>query len=243
MSGCRSRSRPRPAALPRRQPAPDQPRLFLTSYEPLVISPHGRRACEEHGLLPFIDGSIRREPDLEHRFPSISCLCRADKFTPRLHIGDVVIYQTKKARFGGIAAHRRMTAVLQVSRIFDDHAGAAAWYEAQGLSLPRNCIVPANPPLPVAQTHRRTRHRHLDDDDCLLQWEEEYQERAAAFSLFVVTEAMWKDLGWAAPEVHDRDLESVFGSVPGTQNPGERNISYLPKLARRLRVDVPPYVG
>jgi hypothetical protein len=243
MSGCRSKPRPRPARPPRLHAPAARPSLFLTSYEPLVLSPHGRRACEEHGLPPFIDGSIRREPDLEHRFPSISCLCRADKFAPRLQVGDVVIYQTKKGRFGGIAGHRRMTAVLLVTRIFDDHAGAAAWYETQGLPPPRNCMAPGNPPLPVSQTHRGTRHRHLNDATCLRRWEEEYRERAMAFPLFVATEALWKNLDWTAPEVHDADLEAVFGAVPGTQNPGARHISYLTKLARHLRIDVPPYVG
>ena len=70
------------------------PRYFLSSYKPLVWTTFGRAAALKHGLLPFIDGSIRREPDLEHEHPSISCLCRAGKFAPRLRVGDVVGYIT-----------------------------------------------------------------------------------------------------------------------------------------------------
>ena len=57
------------------------PNYYLNSYAPLVSTAAGRKAWELHELPPFIDGSIRREPDLEHEFPSISCLCRAGKLT------------------------------------------------------------------------------------------------------------------------------------------------------------------
>jgi hypothetical protein len=75
-------------------------RFFLTTYAPLVTTYAGRVACEVHRLKPFIDGSIRREPYLEHRYPSISCLCRADKFATRLEVGDFVAYMTRKGRYG-----------------------------------------------------------------------------------------------------------------------------------------------
>jgi hypothetical protein len=45
-------------------------RVFVVTYTPLVGSRAGREAVERYGLLPFTDGSIRREPDLEHARPS-----------------------------------------------------------------------------------------------------------------------------------------------------------------------------
>jgi len=76
------------------------PKYFLTTYTPLVATKDGRVASEKHGIPPFVDGSIRREPDLEHAVPSISCLCRAGKFAPRFQVGDIVGYMTCKGRYG-----------------------------------------------------------------------------------------------------------------------------------------------
>ena len=91
-------------------------RVFLNSFKPLVITAFGRAASESRGLDPFVDGSIRREPDLMHRYPAISCICRKGKFVPRLCIGDTIGYMTVKARYGNLAQrHRRMTAVLEVT--------------------------------------------------------------------------------------------------------------------------------
>jgi hypothetical protein len=42
------------------------PRLFINSFHVLVNYPFGRESSEKYSLPPFIDGSIRREPDLEH---------------------------------------------------------------------------------------------------------------------------------------------------------------------------------
>lgn len=60
------------------------PRFYLVTYRPLAYSVAGRKAAEAHGIPPFVDGSIRREPDLESAYPSISCLCRTARFAPRL---------------------------------------------------------------------------------------------------------------------------------------------------------------
>src|ERR1700683_5560370 len=114
----------------------DAPRAFLVSYTPLVATPHGRNAAAQFRLPPFIDGSIRREPDLEIDWPSISCLCRAGKFAPRLRVGDWVCYMTKKQ--GNM---RRLAAVLCVAHVFDSHAQAANWYNNHSLKLPSNCMV------------------------------------------------------------------------------------------------------
>jgi hypothetical protein len=136
------------------------PRLFLVTYKPLVYTRFGCRASEAHGLSPFVDGSIRREPDLEHDLPAISCLCRAGKFAPRLAVGDEVVYLTAKGSYGEVGKrHWRLTAHLRVLRLFDAHAEAARWYEGQGLSLPNNCVVPGNRAVPLAHSHMRGRTR------------------------------------------------------------------------------------
>ena len=44
-------------------------RCFLVTYAPLVATAAGRTASENRGIAPFVDGSIRREPDLEQPFP------------------------------------------------------------------------------------------------------------------------------------------------------------------------------
>jgi hypothetical protein len=69
---------------------------YLNTYAPLVHNRFGREACRVYGHPRFVDASCRREPDLESSFPSISALCRAQMFAPRLHVGDRVIYMTKK---------------------------------------------------------------------------------------------------------------------------------------------------
>jgi hypothetical protein len=76
-------------------------RRFLATYRPLVKSRAGREAIRQHALLPFIDGSCRREPDFESRFPSIAAICRAGTFAPRLLVGDRIAYLTVKGKYVG----------------------------------------------------------------------------------------------------------------------------------------------
>jgi len=55
---------------------------YYNSFTPLAARPAGNMAVRRHGLLPFADGSCRREPDFESAAPSISSLCRFRKFAP-----------------------------------------------------------------------------------------------------------------------------------------------------------------
>jgi hypothetical protein len=217
------------------------PRLYLNTYAPLVWSRYGRDASATLGLSPFIDGSIRREPDLEHPYPSISCLCRADRFAPRLRAGDVVVYMTKKNRYDSAERHHRLTAILQVLHSFDDHRDAAAWYAHMGLPLPSNCLVRGNGPCSVSHSHRVSRRdRRLDDRTLQRLWDSGYQERVSMFPQFVVCAPRFVDLSWQAPIVHDEDLIAVFGRVPGTHNPGALDIRLLDDLTRRLNLKLAP---
>jgi hypothetical protein len=72
-------------------------RCFLATFHPLIRTSRGRKAVQEYRLPPFIDGSCRREPDFESPFPSITAICRAGNFAPRLRVDDQVVYLTVKA--------------------------------------------------------------------------------------------------------------------------------------------------
>lgn len=215
--------------------------LYLNTYGPLVLRPAGHTASDRFGIPPFVDGSVRREPDLEHAFPAITCLCRGGLFAPRLRPDDVVVYMTKLGRYADRPRHHRITAVLRVGWLFDSHAAAADWYIAQGLTLPSNCMVEGNPPVHVTRTHRKNANRYIsDDDEFTRRWDVGYRQRARRHGRFVVCEATWRDLSWSAPIVHDEDLETIFGKVPGTRNPGRLPITRLEPLLQRCCPPAPP---
>lgn len=215
--------------------------FYLVTYAPLVCSKAGRAAVEQYGVPPFVDGSIRREPDLEHELPSISCLCHAGKFAPRLEVGDFVAYLTRKARYGLKERHRRLTALLQVVALFESHAAAADYYRECRRPLPQNCVVPGNLPLPLDHSHRRfDASGCASDSQTHRAWEAEYRARARKFPRFVVCEPMYQNLSWTAPVVGDAELQRVFGRIPGTQNPGAMTVDDLRKLVRVLRLPAPP---
>ncbi|MCC5787224.1 MAG: hypothetical protein JJU33_11050 [Phycisphaerales bacterium] len=131
-----------------------QPGFYFVTFRPLVSTKAGREASERYSLPPFVDGSIRREPDFEHEMPAISCLCRGGNFAPRLLVGDHVAYATVKGRYDGHPAHRRLVAMLRVEGLFDSHEAAAAWYNAEGIALPNNLMVPGNKAKPLAHSVR-----------------------------------------------------------------------------------------
>ena len=211
-----------------------QAAFFVNSYAPLVIRAAGKRAAEEFRLPPFIDGSIRREPDLEHTCPSISCLCRAGKFAPRLRIGDVVAYSTKKDRYAEGPPHIRLTALLRVCEVFDSHTEAAAWYRIRGHRLPSNCMVRGNQPQPLEHSHRGYAAASASDAAFARAWDLSYLERARVFPRFVLCQLLWRDLSWTAPRLETADLITIFGKVPGTRNPGAWPMSTLDRLVAHL---------
>jgi hypothetical protein len=178
---------------------------FYNSFRPLVKTAAGRTAVHRFRLPPFIDGSCRREPDLQSEFPSISALCRAGMFAPRLHVGDTVIYVTVKGRW-----QRRLVAVLQVRERFDAHDDAAEWYRQLGLLVPSNCMVRGNNPIPYEQT--------VQDQPDLHRWNVGYLAIARAHPIFLVTDALYRNVD-EPPVVSDQMLVDAFDRKPGTQNP------------------------
>ena len=217
------------------------PNYYLNTYAPLVASGAGRKASREHAIPPFVDGSIRREPDLEHEHPGISCLCRADKFTPRLLVGDTVAYITRKDHYGTGIDHYRLTAVLSVKSVFDSHEDAAVWYRRQSLALPNNCMVPGNAHKPLDHSHRLHEDRNkLDDAKLSRRWDGEYRVLAMRYKAFVVCHVLFRDLTWDAPIADEDDFMMAFGRVPGTQTPGTLPEDEFRVLMDLLDVDVSP---
>jgi len=230
------------------RPAGTFPKFYLNTYTPLAHSMAGREASLRFGLLPFIDGSIRREPDLQHKWPAISCLCRADKFAPRLRLGDFVVYMTCTGNWHKPGKelpprHRRLTAVLRAEALCDSHDEAAKWYRSRELPLPSNCVVPGNDAQALERSHRMTRFRcAMSEGELHDTWDSAYQRRAENYPRFVICEPLFISLGWDAPKVGDTLLEDVFGKVPGTQNPGVEPIECLNDLMSRLELGQIPGV-
>ncbi len=160
----------------------ESPSFYLNSYTPLVRTEAGKIASKKFKLPPFIDGSIRWEPDLEHKWRAVTCLCRAGKFAPRLQPGDVVAYTTitgnwHKPGSPQLPRHRRLTTVLRVVDLCYSHDEAARWYRKRGLTLPSNCVVEGNPAKPLRFSHRLTRFRCAMSDDKLHgTWDSAYRK-------------------------------------------------------------------
>lgn len=184
---------------------------YLSTFWPLCITAAGRRASNQFGHPPFVDASCRREPDFESAFPSITTICHADKFAPRLHEGDRVIFMTRKGRYLDDAHSRwRLVAALEVAHRFDDHRQAAEWYRAKALPLPSNCMVKGSEPLPLDHTAQPTKN--------LCQWDLGYWKRARANGTFLACNKLYLELS-APPPVEEADLIRIFGRVPVTRNP------------------------
>lgn len=215
--------------------------LYLNTFAPLACTADGLDASERYGLPPFIDGSIRREPDFEHARPAITCLCRGGKFAPRLVVGDVVAYMTIKAAYRSADRHRRLVALLEVTDRFDSHAEAADWYRSNGLNLPNNLMVAGNVAHPLSHSHRRHHGcKRGCGSDSHVAWDREYADRATRFGRVVTCQPRYVDTGWDASIIHDEDLQSVFGRMPGTENPGAIPLDYIKPLMQRLQIDVQP---
>ncbi len=214
--------------------------FYLNTYAPLVSCKAGRDASRIYDIPPFVDGSIRREPDLEHPFPAITCLCRGNNFAPRLKPDDVVAYMLKKGRYGQKQSHRRLTAVLRVLEVLSSHSSGETWYRDRKLHLPNNCCVRGNPAKPIEHSHRLHRlSKNLATKDIYRRWDLGYQARIRINGTFVVCESLYCDLNWSAPVVTDRQLKTAFGKIPGTRNPGRLSIKHAQRLLSLLSIDVP----
>ncbi len=203
-------------------------RCFLATYRPLVNTKAGREAIKQYGLPPFIDGSCRREPDFQSRFPSITATCRAGNFAPRLRVGDHVAYLTVKRRYlGSSQAGWCLVAVLRVIQRFPSHEQAARWYAQQNEPLPSNCLVDRNPPRPFEMTNgdpppriKKRLAEHHDVGRALKLWDASYQLRIKAWPVFLATQVEYMELDRPG-RISVPDMLQIFGRVPSTLNPPE----------------------
>lgn len=219
---------------------------FLCTYRPICASPEGQQAIERFGIPPFVDASCRREPDFESRLPSITALCRGGLFAPRLRPGDSVVYLSRKGRYGDHPqVHWRLVAVLQVVHWFSSHAMAAEWYREQGLSLPGNCMVEGNLPLPLERTggpgkaHMKELEEEPDPERAVRVWDHGYRTRAGKWGVFLICEPAWMDL-WNPPALTLRTAAELFGGkVPRTQNPPKISPEAFARLMEFARAHEP----
>lgn len=196
------------------------PQYFLNSYHPLCEFESGCVIAQQTKTPPFADNSIRREPDFQHRFPSISGLCRCDKLVGQAQERDFIAYVTVKS-----AGPRRLVAILQVLHKMPNHHDAADWYRRKGLGLPSNCIVPGNPALPI--THALPANPSTTQKE----WDALYRWRAKQYPSFLICRAV------NGPELIDPPLvpEDVFGrQFPNTRSPKQLSKSEFAKLQQLL---------
>lgn len=183
----------------------------------------------------FVDGSCRREPDLQSPFPSISALCRLKQFAPRLSVNDEVLYLTVKSSFGQMTeAHYRVVAHLKVKEVFPSHSAAAAWYTNQGYAVPSNCMVHGNHPIPYAKTNGQTERKWRSHSEAvrLNLWDGIYRKRSRQVGVFLACEPLWLELH-QPPKLLLNDLVEIFGRVPGTQTPPAISVDDIHALLQK----------
>jgi hypothetical protein len=213
--------------------------FYLNTYRPLVFTRAGLYASERQNILPFVDGSIRREPDLEHEYPSMSCLCRAGKFAPRLKEGDIVGYLARKPAYTSTTPYQRLTAVLQIDHVESSHESAADWYRARNMQLPSNCMVDGNPHKLIEVSNQFHRDRKLLDDTKLARrWDAQYRVRAEVHPTFLICRPLFRELSWAAPIVTGEHIQRAFGRRIGTQNPGKLDCDKFMRFLKMIGVSI-----
>lgn len=196
---------------------------YLLSFHPICSTRLGRDAIQRYGLAPFIDGSCRREPDLELAHPSISALCRNRRFAPRLRAGDSIAYITTLDRYGELERHWRLVALLEVLQSFETHEAAAVWYRDREPRLPSNCMVPGNPPLPLSKTcgpgdaDLRKAMSKVPDAEVVAEWDRRYGDRMRNTPVFVACSPVMVSLH-DPPRIFRSDWLAWHGKVPGTQS-------------------------
>jgi hypothetical protein len=193
-------------------------KLFLNSFHPLCETEKGRQICQHHNIPPFVDYSIRREPDFESLFPSITGLCRCDKLIGQIAENDFVAYVTVKS-----AGPRRLVAILQVLHKLKNHAEGADWYRRKGLPLPRNCVVHGNDALDMSLATAPPRFTTYKN------WSLIYILRSRRHPSFLVCRAVYR------PELHNPPVvpENIFERpFPNTRSPKQLTEKEFNKLRR-----------
>lgn len=197
---------------------------FLT-FHPLCETATGRLAVQQHGKPPFIDGSCRREPDLQSNPPTFTQLCRPNR-GPKFEVGTRVVYATIKNP-NSTCRGWGLVAALEVVEVFKSHEEAAKWFREQGLKLPSNCIVEGNDPKPLHLTTGLPADNGNPQQNwsqggrpprTLREWDAHYQYRAGRYPKFAVCKHL------ETPRLHDAPFYNttlkrcfVNGEVPLTR--------------------------
>lgn len=192
-------------------------------------------AAKQFGFAPYIDGSCRREPDFESAYPSITALCRAGKFAPKLQPGDIIVYITSQGVYPPHKEpHWRLVSILQIRHRFATHQEAADWYLSHNLPLPSNCMVDGNGPLPFEQTNQQfptalVLAADASDELKIRRWDQAYKMRANKHPVFLACKPEYLDLN--NPAILSREkLTEVFGKIPGTQSAKQISPDQLDQL-------------
>jgi hypothetical protein len=149
--------------------------------------------------------------------------CADDRSSPRLWPGDRVAYLSAQGRSGDVGWC--LVALLTVEQRFEFHDAAANWYAARGYDLPSNCMVPSNEPQTYDRTNRHPPAKvqarlkaETEPSQVVRRWDAFYASRARDCGVFLACRADFLEL-WHPRVLRRSDIYSVFGRIPGTQNP------------------------
>jgi hypothetical protein len=208
----------------------DRRKNFFLTFHPICETAIGRIAVSDHGTPPFIDGSCRREPDLESDPPTFTELCRPGD-GPRFEVGNRILYATIKnpnvtCRGWGLVA------ALEVIKVHASHEEAARWFRDRKLRLPSNYIGDGNPCKPLHLTtglpadHGNPQQQWSQSGKppgTLAEWDAHYKHRASTYAKFAVCKHLQPPRLRDAP-FYISELKQCFesGEVPITRFRGAR---------------------
>jgi hypothetical protein len=224
--------------------------IRLNSFYPICHTDIGLRAISQCGFPPFIDASCRREPDFENDYPSITSICRQDKFAPHLIENDIVVYITVKGKWMQNFDHYRLVAILEVIDKRDTHLDAASWYRHRDIEIPSNCMIADNPPYQFHETAGNYNtgkeiKRFLSRDPVkqqtignarIKQWDKEYLFKTQKWGNFVMTKRIFVELS-DPPILTEEILDGIFERVPNTQMPNYIEKEQFKKLAAYANIN------
>lgn len=228
--------------------------IRLNSYRPICMNLFGLEAIEKYKLPPFIDASCRREPDFENPNPSITALCRQDKFAPHLNVNDIIVYITTQGRYKNEYTkehHHRLIGILQVIEKKNSHRDAANWYKARNIQIPSNCMIPENPPKIYDKTaslycrkkdmkayfSKPSSIREKIGERTVKKWNADYQLKAKKWGDFVITKPIFLELN-NPPIVLRNDFQRIFGRFPQTRMPNKISFEELQGLGNIAQIEI-----
>lgn len=211
--------------------------IYLNSFHVISENTQGRKAAYEYGFHSFIDGSIRREPDFENEYPSITALCRQGAFAPKLRTKDIIVYISLPGTVKELRGAYYLVAILKVYKTFETHQKAANWYQENDLSLPSNCLVSNNQSLELEQSRGPNREltREFGDNLQVLKkvWDGSYRKTSKQYPIFHACCDIYNSVkqNVRPNQIFRSDFENILGRrVPVTQMPNNLNEIQLQKF-------------